>query len=445
MIRNRIIQWILLLLFVLFAGNFAASQNSTISGTDEIMSQIAQVKDLLDSWHGERKVLDEAKEKLDKILAADPKNYHALKELSRYHIKHGYMYNVNRRNGRTIYSAGQYQPGTLERAEKTIKSALQINPDYAEGYVLLGYIYTQQARFKEANDALTRAESIGADDPWLHLNWAELFIALGDKEKATARYQIILQNGTKDKQALLSAYSYLLDDCKNQKKYEQAEDLYKSICKLDPTNAWAKGNYADFLRSELGRIDEAIIQAREALSISNYGVGRRILALCLYAKWADLIINQKQPENQAQQYYNEAFRLFPDLNFVMAYEGSRTNGKSLATMLVSKGISVDARVEDGFNALIIASNTGQIDSVRHLLSLGANLNSETKKGWTPLLCAAVSGHQEIVKILLDRGADTSQRVENMDAATLAERRGRIDIANLIRQHTKASPNKRRDN
>jgi tetratricopeptide (TPR) repeat protein len=233
---------------------------------------------------------------------------------------------------------------------------------------------------------------------------------------------------------LSSAYGFLLEYHRKRREHDKVIELYQVLFKLDPTNAWSRGNYANYLRTELGRFDEAIAYAREALSIMNYGAGRHILALCLYGKWADVIINQKRPESEAQKYYDEAFRLDPELDLVMAYEGSYAKGKALVQLLKSKGVSVDAKAEDGSTALMIASNTGRIDAVRLLLSLGANPNVKSVNGWTALLGAADEGYEEVVKVLLESGADPKQTFRNADAATLAERRGRAEIARMIRQY-----------
>jgi ankyrin repeat protein len=112
----------------------------------------------------------------------------------------------------------------------------------------------------------------------------------------------------------------------------------------------------------------------------------------------------------------------------------------LVQLLKSKGVSIDARTEDGSTALIVASNTGRTDAVKMLLSLGANPNARANNGWTPLLGAADEGYQEVVKLLLEGGADPNQKIRNMDAAMLAERRGRTELATLIRQYA-ARPKK----
>jgi tetratricopeptide (TPR) repeat protein len=436
---RKIIVGILLLASLMFAGLVMAAQGVVPMPNTSIMSEINQARDLLDSWSGQGEILAKAKYILDRVMARDPQNYHALKEVARYYIMDGYISSVKVSNGRNIYSVGRFEPGTLERAEKVLKTALHINPNYAEGYILLGHVYSQQSRLKESCEALAKAEALGTDDPWLHLNWAYVLIASGEIEKAADRYRIVLRSGTKNKKALISTYSFLIEFHKDRREYEKVSDLFETIFKIDPTNAWARGNYADFLRTELGKFDEAVAYAREALRIMDYGVGRLILAKSLYGKWADLIISDKKPEDQAQEYFDEAFRLYPYLNLVMAYEGSYAKGRALVQLLKSKGVPVDAKAEDGSTALIIASNTGRVDAVLVLLSLGANPNAKSNAGWTPLLGAADEGHREVVEVLLESGADPKQMIRDMDAATLAARRGRADIVSLIRRY--ADPSK----
>jgi len=265
-----------------------------------------------------------------------------------------------------------------------------------------------------------------------------LLRALGEPEKAAERCQVVLKSGTKDKGALVSAYSRLLDYHHDRYDYKQVEELYRKICEMDPTNAWVRGNYADFLRKDLGKFDEAIAWARKALSIMDYGVGRRILAFCLYAKWADVTINQNKSGSQAEQYYREAFQLFPDLDYAMVWEASEPTGIALAKALVSKGIPIDVKTEDGTTALIVAFGENRVGVAKYLLSLGANPNAKNNKGMFPLFGAAYTGNEVAVRLLLQNGADPSQRFQNADAATWAERQGHTAIANLIRQYAKTA-------
>jgi ankyrin repeat protein len=62
---------------------------------------------------------------------------------------------------------------------------------------------------------------------------------------------------------------------------------------------------------------------------------------------------------------------------------------------------------DGFPALVLAAQQGNIEVVRLLLNQGADVNATTYNGWTALKAAAASGHTEILRLLLANGAMVS--------------------------------------
>ncbi|NIQ14387.1 MAG: hypothetical protein GTO02_08285, partial [Candidatus Dadabacteria bacterium] len=88
---------------------------------------------------------------------------------------------------------------------------MKIDPNFDEGYVLLAHIQFGQNKLREAESSLKKAELLGTDDPWLHLNWASLNIARGEYEAAIDRWNYVLQNYTGDEFAISKAYSFMLD------------------------------------------------------------------------------------------------------------------------------------------------------------------------------------------------------------------------------------------
>lgn len=402
------------------------------SPDENVNTEVKAARQLLDSWSGQPELLEQAREILTRVLQANPKNYLALRELARYQIKAGYI------NGRyvqyktNVYTVGNFEPGTLEKAEATIRNAIRINPRFAEGYELLGHIQLQQTRLDEAEKSLAQAEALGPDDPWIQLNWATLDLAKGEHDAAEKRWQSVLQNKTADTHAKSSAYGFLIDSYIRAGKHDKAITLYKDQIRLNPDNAWLRGNFAGYLSETLGRNDEAITQARAALRIMDYGMGHRILAMALYRKWADLVAQSNVAG--AEKYFQEAWENYPQLNEVMAYGASAPGGEHLAKALIEKkGVSVDASAEDGSTALLIATNWNRAKVVRLLLDLHANPNIAANSGWTPLLSAADEGNTEIVKMLLANGADIRATLQGADAATLAERRGNSALAALLRK------------
>ena len=422
---------------ILLAGSLAALEatggvaqeraSTTNSGAD-----VEAVGRMLDSWNGQGEILEEARRKLAPVLQREPMNYLALKEAARYKIMAGYINEHWAQNGRTAYLVGNYIPGTLESAEATVREALRINPRFAEGYVLLGYILQQQTRLDEAAKALTEAESLGTSDPWLQLNWADVLAAQGNDSAAADRWQRVLRSRTTNAKAYSAAFGHLIEQHKKAGEHDKVMALYEEQIRRNPSNAWQRGNFASYLNETLGRNDDSIAQARAALKIMDYGVGRRILAMALYGKWADLVAEGKDAEGE--RYFKEAHAIRSDLDRVMANGASHPKGDRLARALISKrGVSIDALDDDGSSALLIATNQNRAQAVRFLLDLNANPSITDRNGWTPLLSAADEGNREIVEMLLTKGADMRATMRGRDPAAMAEKKGYVELAEMLRK------------
>src|SRR6185312_9772624 len=163
-------------------------------------------------------------------------------------------------------------------------------------------------------------------------------------------------------------------------------------------------------------------------------------AMVLYAKWADLVSEGKL--DAAEAFFREAQAINPNLDDVMVYGGATEMGEKLAKALIArKGVSIDARVEDGTTALLLATNKGRPATVRYLLDLKANPNIADKNGWTPLLSAANVGNREIVDLLIQRGADIHARLLGKDAAQLAEEKEHYKLADYLGKREAGAPSK----
>lgn len=66
---------------------------------------------------------------------------------------------------------------------------------------------------------------------------------------------------------------------------------------------------------------------------------------------------------------------------------------------------VDTALRGNRSALMRASVTGEIQTVRALLRRGVAVNQKNAIGMTPLVLAAGAGHIEVIKALLAAGAD----------------------------------------
>jgi ankyrin repeat protein len=77
----------------------------------------------------------------------------------------------------------------------------------------------------------------------------------------------------------------------------------------------------------------------------------------------------------------------------------------VATLLVRRGANLN--VEDApneFTPLMHAAWYGYLRLTKLLLDHGADVNHVNNDGWTALIIASETGHEEIVQVLLDHGA-----------------------------------------
>lgn len=430
---------VLLLLIILGASPATAQPSSS-----EAPPLIKHAESLIDSWRGQGDALEQARADIDTVLAKDPQNIFALVQQARYYMKRNYSHEENISNGHgKIGSIGVFQPGTLELCEGILLKALKINPKFADGYVLLGHVYMQEKKFDQALAALQKAQALGTNNPWLHVNWAAILFLQGDEEGSIDHNMQVINSGTTNMNALRTARSSPLVYYIGRKEYEKADALYIKMINLDPSDAWFIGNYAIFLRTRIGNFDKALEYAQKSLQVLNNGVAQRVLVQCLYAKWGDMITNNKGDKAEAQKLFDVAYKMIPDLDFIMSEAGSYAAEKPLVLALQARGVSINAKAahetSSRSSALNTAANTGRTDAVEMLLSLGADPNIMEDSGWTPLLGAADEGHADIVKLLLEHGADIHQTIRGKDAAMLAESRGYTEITQMIRQYAKAHP------
>ena len=107
-------------------------------------------------------------------------------------------------------------------------------------------------------------------------------------------------------------------------------------------------------------------------------------------------------------------------------------------LLDKKGIDVNYK-NNGWTALMLASHKGNIDTVKLLLDRkDIDVNSKNNDGWTALMIASQEGKNiDIVKLLLDRNTcycNTS--FDNTTALEIAVERQNEDIVKILLEHSK---------
>lgn len=104
----------------------------------------------------------------------------------------------------------------------------------------------------------------------------------------------------------------------------------------------------------------------------------------------------------------------------------------LIPAIISAGVDVNARDNDGDAALYYAAANGHLEAVQALLRANANINAANKKGGTALIGAAVQGHTPVVRLLIARGARPNQPDQDGDnPLILASAAGQADTVDVL--------------
>ncbi len=276
----------------------------------DLFNKFNTARDLVNSWRGQSDKLVAADILLREVLKADSSYAPVYREYGRLHMMAGYI------------NSNKFKEGSLDLSEKSILKAIEIEPKYADAYVLLGHLYVQMKKYKEAQFALEMAESIGTKTPWLDLNWANLLIEQNQYSRALQRYVNVLAGKTSDRKAYLSALSGLTRFYEESGDYENAKSYFIKQIEYEPESAWLWGNYANFLLFTYGDIDAAIENSQKALQVMKYDIGKVVLACALYTKWA-VYLDTPSKQNDAQKYFDQAWLIYPHLNDII--EKTKTN------------------------------------------------------------------------------------------------------------------------
>ena len=245
-----------LFLFVVIPFSLSYAENQKREADSKISEQTLtqEAQDLLDQWHGRRQILDDAAQKLSLALKKNPNYAPAHMQVGRLHVMGGY------------YHSSYFEPSSLQAAERSTLKAIELDPKFADAYVLLGHIYINMKRLPDAKNALAKAKGLGATTAWLAINWADIYEREGKIDDAALQYMKVIESGTKEKKALSVAYDELRLFYIRKGNLAKAEELYQQHIAFDPKNAWIRGNYAENILFHIGDFDKSIEKAREALA-----------------------------------------------------------------------------------------------------------------------------------------------------------------------------------
>lgn len=226
--------------------------------------------------------MDEASRLLTDVLQADPLFAPVYVQLARWVSNGG---DARKRPNRSMAERHQEQEGYLNKA-------LSIEPQYDYALAMMGYTKMFQGELDAAQMYYTKANELNSKYPFLKSQMAQLYIRLGQYNKAIKLASEGLKYYGHDQRIaaalvveLINAYEKLDGD-----NTSSLERWHKELQRLAPEEPTTWTWHANFRLHRLGDYETAIKSGERSL---QYGGGRILqarvdLATAYYAKWATL-------------------------------------------------------------------------------------------------------------------------------------------------------------
>jgi len=166
-----------------------------------------------------------------------------------------------------------------------------------------------------------------------------------------------------------------------------------------------EGQTALALAIQQGRHDAALLLLQRGAdpNLPSPEIGRSTLSAAAAAGWMDVV-----EKALARGVPPDGGTIGGSADRPLCFAAAAGQGEAVR-LLLDRGASLDARLDNGMNALMCAAVAGRADVVDLLLRRGADVRAVDCYGCTPLIWAAYSGDLDTVKRLLQSGADINAR------------------------------------
>jgi tetratricopeptide (TPR) repeat protein len=369
--------------------------------------------------NGSREALREARIILERLVATNPKHALAYVELARIAMK------------------SNWSPEGIHHAETLLDSALKISPQNVDAKILLGYVYTHQDRFGEAEKLFTDAARSNPVNVWLWTNWGEMFDKQGKADQAIAKYREAIarpDGGSRSHGARQNAYIFLLRRLEEKKDVDGMEALYKQrIHELGPGSCYS-AEYARFKLYVRGDAQGAIDLARGALELNcDDAPSREILGLANYVQWA------KGSGTSSAEALNQA-RIFLPAGATTLYLLARSEHTAVAAeKLIKAGERIDQLDNDKMTALAHALQHDKPDAAERLVRLGARPETPVSYAEIPAaLLPVMDGNVDAIRLMQRLGVDYSKLTyRGASAIDYAKQMGDDELLKLLQPNALA--------
>ncbi len=172
------------------------------------------------------------------------------------------------------YAAVLKRLNKLKEAELSLRKAIELKPDYANGHSNLGNILKDLGKLKEAELYTRKAIKLEPNFANGHSNLGNILKDLGKLKEA----ELSLRKAIKLEPNFAVNHYNLGNILKDLGKLKDAELSTRRAIKLKPNFADAHSNLGDIL-SDLGKLEDLILLSKSTLESNSINGGYKLLAL----------------------------------------------------------------------------------------------------------------------------------------------------------------------
>jgi tetratricopeptide (TPR) repeat protein len=310
-------------------------------------------------------------------------------------------------------SVPQIDHASLQAAERLLDQALTLDPHRAETLMLSGHVAYLKRQYRHSVELLEQAKAIGTDNPWLRINLGDALWALAYMppkpdhvlaQRAAGEFEAALE-GKLSSGAEARAAHQLGPIYAELEDIPKADSFYRRYASLREgrNKAFALTRYAHFLLFYAHDVDAAVVAARQAVQLADFGLGRTFLAQVLTIKAGALQAAGRPLE--ARPYIAEARQIEPDLESLCPDLASLPALLPGVFGIHAAGLAGSFSGAVGGRTLVRASPYATAKQIEEMLAWGANPNFFDPEDGTPLHTAILGNNAAGVRVLLDHGAN----------------------------------------
>jgi len=210
----------------------------------------------------------------------------------------------------------------------------------------------------------------------------------------------------RNRNAKNSAHYQLTKLLVEQKRYEDADEVYTAFAKNTPRKECSLLKQAELRVFYQGDFDGAIESYMQAKKLGCKKESSA-LSIAYYLKWNHSKGSNNPKETRSN--YRRAEAQAPTNSQLMAMLSRYEITHVLIPQLVELGRDIDSVNDRGLSVLSVLVSEGNLPSAKRMLRHGANANHRGgSQEISPLMIAVLTGNLEMVKLLLEYKADVSQ-------------------------------------